>query len=357
MLYRFCVVFFLIFFSAFASEIKKQQSFFLPIKDIDEFKGLIENIITYSPIIADSILMETSGIGIDAPSLNIIEDIIESESKKLSEQVSKKIEEEQARRLEEERETPEFFFFYGVQAYLSKTVSAYYIPVGITSDEILNLKVVVKFPYIVRKVKRKGKEYRNSGFGDIAIYINRFFYLFKNHIVLIPSVFIKFPTGEHKVIKKVDVSTGTGSIDYGAGITEVLITGANMFILSASYTVTGTYDPPESKKINYGDVYSISLSYQRGFMRRNKLWVGVKTSYLKLFESRIGNKDAKDDMTLVDITPYLRVRIDSDIGFIGHRFYFNVGMTIPIVTKFNPDLRVPEASRDPIFNIGFSSIF
>jgi len=337
--------------------IEKQQTLFLPIKDIDDFKGLIENIITYSPIIADSILMETSGVGIDSPSLNVIEDVIESESKKVSESLSKKIEEEQARRLEEERETPEFSFFYGVQAYLSKTVSAYYIPVGFTSDEILNLKVVIKFPYIVRKVKRKGKEYKNSGFGDTAIYINRFFYFFKNHIVFIPSVFIKFPTGEHKVIKKVDVSTGTGSIDYGGGITGVLIAGANMFIAAISYTITGTYDPPESKKINYGDVISSSVSYQRGFGRRKKLWVGTKLSYLKLFESRIGNKDAKDNMTLLDITPYLRVRIDSDVAFIGHRFYFNVGMTIPIITKFNPDLRVPEASRDPIFSIGFSSIF
>ncbi len=341
----------------FSKGIEKQQTLFLPIKDIDDFKGLIENVITYSPIIADSILMETSGIGIDSPSLNVIEDIIESESKKVSESVSKKIEEEQARRLEEERETPEFFFFYGVQAYLSKTVSAYYVPVGFTSDEILNLKVVIKFPYIVRKVKRKGKEYKNSGFGDTAIYLNRFFYLFKNHVVLIPSVFIKFPTGEHKVIKKVDVSTGTGSIDYGGGITGVLIAGANMFILAFSYTVTGTYDPPESKKINYGDVISSSVSYQRGFGRKRKLWVGTKLSYLRLFESRIGDKDAKDNMTLIDITPYLRVRIDSDVTFIGHRFFFNIGMTIPIVTKFNPDLRVPEASRDPIFSIGFSSIF
>ncbi len=352
------IVAFAVFFLFYGSyAVEKQQNFFLPIKDIEDFKGVLEGVITYSPIIADSILMEGSGINLDAPSLSVIEDVFERQSKKLTEDLSRKVEEEQSRRVEEEREAPDFFFFYGVQAYLSKTVSAYYIPVGITSDEILNLKIIVKFPYIVRKVKKDGKEYKNSGFGDLAIYINRFFYTLKDHLIFIPSIFMKFPTGEHKVIKKVDVSTGTGSIDYGAGLTTVIWFGSNMFIGSTSYTITGVYDPPEGKKISYGDVFSLSFSYQRGFMRKNKLWVGTKLSYLKLFESVRGGKKLKDNMTLVDITPYMRIRIDSDISFIGHKIYFNIGMSIPVITRFNPDLRVPEASRDPIFNIGFSSIF
>lgn len=345
----------MVFNISFALE-KKQLSFF-PIKDFKDFQGILESVITYSPIIVDSILTESSGIGLDSPSISLIEDILESESKKLSEDISRQLEEQQAKRVEEERETPEFFFFYGVQAYLSKTVSAYYIPVGITSDEILNLKIVVKFPYIVRKVKKDGKEYKNSGFGDTAIYINRFFYTFNNSLILIPAVFVKFPTGEHKVIKNVDVSTGTGSIDYGGGLTGVFIKGSNMIITSISYTITGSYDPPERDLIRYGDILSGSIAYQHGFMRKNKLWVGGKLSYIKLFESFSDDKGLKDNMTLIDITPYLRIRIDSDIEFIGHRFYFNIGMSIPIITNLNPDIRVPQASRDPILNIGFSSIF
>ncbi len=350
------IIIFLLWFSTVFS-VEKQQIFFIPVKDFKDFQGILENVITYSPIIVDSLLTESSGIGIDAPTISVIEDFLESESKKLTQDISKQLEEQQAKRVEEERETPEFLFFYGVQAYLSRTVSAYYIPVGITSDEILNLKIVVKFPYIVRKVKKDDKEYKNSGFGDLAVYINRFFYLFRDSVILIPSVFIKFPTGEHKTVDKVDVSTGTGSLDYGGGITGIFIKESNMIITALSYTITGSYDPPDRDLVHYGDIFSGSVAYQRGFMRKNKLWVGIKLSYIKLFESVSDSKGLNDNMTLIDITPYLRVRIDSDIDFIGHRFYFNVGMSIPLVTDLNPDLRVPELSRDPIFNIGFSSIF
>jgi len=344
-------VFFLFLWISCANSIERTQLPFFPIKDFEDFQGLIENLITYSPIIIDSIMVESSNIGIDAPALSTIEEMLENESKKLTQDFT-----QQNQQLEEE-ETPEFLYFYGVQAYLSKTVSAYYIPVGITSDEILNLKIVVKFPYIVRKVKKEDKEYQNSGFGDLAVYISRFFYLFKNSIILIPSVFMKFPTGEHKTIDKVDVSTGTGSLDYGGGITAVFIKNSNMVITAVSYTATGSYDPPDKDLIHYGDIFSSSLAYQRGFMRKNKLWVGLKLSYVKLFESISDGKGLNDDMNLIDITPYLRIRIDSDIDFIGHKFYFNIGMSIPVSTKVDPDLRVPQVSRDPIFNIGFSSIF
>ena len=219
------------------------------------------------------------------------------------EESTKEFETEYSEVVEEEQQT--FFFHYGVQAYISKDVSVYYLPVGVTVDDELKLNVTLKVPYVRRQVHKGDKTIKNSGIGDSSIYLRRLIH--KGRSYFIPSFFIKFPTGKYKKKDKVDVSTGTGSIDYGFMMDMIYrLTHSNNFYLSFSYTINGVYRTPDDDLREYGNVFTISMADEQGFFKSRRLWAGFRISYVQTLESYINGKEANDDLKLANFTPYIK---------------------------------------------------
>ncbi len=258
--------------------------------------------------------------------------------------------------VEEKQQT--FFFHYGVQAYISKDVSVYYLPVGMTIDDELKLNITLKIPYVKRQVHKGDKTIKNSGIGDSSIYLRRLIH--KGRSYFIPSFFIKFPTGKYKKKDKVDVSTGTGSIDYGFMMDMIYrLTDINNFYLSFSYTINGVYRTPDDDVREYGNVFTISFADEQGFFKNKRLWLGFRLSYVQTLESYINDKEANDDLKLANFTPYLKYSLR---GFpiaewFGKEIFINVGISFPVFTIYDPDIKNPSVKRSPTFVFGFSSTF
>jgi hypothetical protein len=258
--------------------------------------------------------------------------------------------------LQEEGTT--YYYYYGIQAYVSKNISVYTLPIGFSISDDINIRTMLRIPYVKRKIKKGDKTLRNSGLGDISVQFSHYEKLGRD-VVVIPSFVVKLPTGKYKKKDGRDISTGTGSIDYGPNLDVVVkITKRDVSYFSISYTVTGTYETPDGDERSYGDIFSTFLGYEKGFFK-NRLWLGVVTSYLKFFESTINGKDANDSLTLINVSPYTKLSLKwlPLINKIGKNIYANVGISIPFYTGYDKDIKRPNVSRKITLNFGFSSTF
>ena len=275
----------------------------------------------------------------------------------LFERSAKSLEEQYTERpLQEEGTT--YYYYYGIQAYVSKNISVYTLPIGFSISDDLNIRTMVRIPYVKRKVKKGDKTLRNSGLGDISIQFSHYEKLGRD-VIVIPSFTVKLPTGKYKVKDKRDVSTGTGSIDYGPTLDLVVkITKRDITYFSVSYTITGTYETPDGDERSYGDVFSTFWGYERGFLK-NYLWLGAVVSYLRFFESEINDKEANDSLILINVSPYTKMSLKwiPLINKLGKNVYANIGISIPFYTGYDEDVEKPNISRKITLNFGFSSTF
>ncbi len=284
--------------------------------------------------------------------LNMFEEglgIFERSAKSLEEQYTE-------RPLQEEGTT--YYYYYGIQAYVSENISIYTIPVGFSIKDGLNIRTMVRIPYVSRKIKKDDKTLKNSGLGDISIQFSHYKKLGRD-VVIIPSFNLKLPTGKYKVEDNRDISTGTGSIDYGPTLDFfVKITKRDVSYFSISYTITGSYETPDNDKRSYGDIFSTFFGYERGFLKNN-LWFGTVVSYLRFFESEINGKEANDSLILINVSPYTKLSLKwiPLINKIGKNVYANIGISIPFYTGYDEDVEKPNISRKITLNFGLSSVF
>ncbi len=284
--------------------------------------------------------------------LNMFEEglgLFESSAKSLEEQYTE-------RPLQEEGTT--YYYYYGIQAYVSENISVYTVPVGFSISDGINMRTMVRIPYVKRKVEKGDKTLRNSGLGDISVQFSHYEKLGRD-VVIIPSFTVKLPTGKYKVKDKRDISTGTGSIDYGPTLDVVVkITKRDVSYFSISYTVTGSYETPDGDERSYGDIFSTFLGYEKGFLKNN-IWFGVVTSYLRFYESTINGKEANDSLILINVSPYTKLSLKwvPFVNKLGKSIYANIGISIPFYTAFDDDIEKPTISRKITLNFGFSSTF
>ena len=284
--------------------------------------------------------------------LNMFEEglgMFESSAKSLEEQYIE-------RPLQEESQT--YYYYYGIQAYVSENISVYTLPIGFSISDGINIRTMVRIPYVFRKIKKGSKTLKNNGLGDISVQFSHYEKLGRD-VVVIPSFTVKLPTGKYKVKDKRDISTGTGSIDYGPTLDVVVkITKKDVSYFSISYTVTGTYTTPDGDDRSYGDIFSTFLGYEKGYFK-NSLWFGTVVSYLRFYESEINDKKANDSLILINVSPYSKLSLKwiPFINKLGKNIYANIGISIPFYTAYDDDIEKPNISRKITLNFGFSSSF
>lgn len=252
--------------------------------------------------------------------------------------------------------------YTGGSAFYSKYLKIYAVPLGYNVTN--RLKLLGSIPYVDRTFHVSGKDYRNSGLGDISLGVSYVLYL-SDRFVTSSTLNSALPTGDVKATSgdyNVPLGTGTYSFSFSQSFLLKIIKSVDLYAnIGLRYFGDSKYDVANvTYQLDRGMSYFGLLG---GTYRINDRWgIDGKVNYIRVEEGseKIGDNDWTDRNDFIqasDAVLGVKYRVGALTKYrLLNNYAVKLISSIPIYTDYDKNVDNAE-NREWSVNLSITKFF